>query len=92
MFTKYISGNSSLITCSCYNYHFIYCLFTRLGAGLSWASVMDYIKNLKKAGVQNEAPDQMNDISETIQTLKKDKCDLTEEVPLRAANLQEMLI
>ena len=58
--------------------------------------MMDYIKNLKKAGVQTEASDQMNgvdtDISETIQTSKKDKCDLIEEVPLRAANLQEMLI
>ena len=96
MFTKYISGHYSLTPCSCYNYHFIYCLFTRLGAGLSWASVMDYIKNLKKAGVQTEASDQMNgvdtDISETIQTSKKDECDLIEEVPLRSANLQEMLI
>ena len=92
----FLSGNSSLTTCSCYNYHFIYCLFTRLGAGLSWASVMDYIKNLKKAGAQNETPDQINaidtDIPETIQTSQKDKCDPIEEVPLRAANLQEMLI
>ena len=58
--------------------------------------MMDYIKNLKKAGVQTEATNQMNavdtDISETIQTSKKDECDLIEDVPLRAANLQEMLI